>query len=241
MEVIPKLSLSQFTVSELLKTAKSSLTITEPLLETYPIITRQVDPISASVMRVTDIDNSEQKSDRTEVIQELDGTVDELIPLCVADLKSNIKKRRYNPVCADSSELVLNMFDKRDHHQLYYGGYSNQGRELSALIAELFAPENDEHRENSGIADLLNHLKESYEALQTELEARLNEGNLDSTLKEEKQILRYRLEKLFHVIDVNIVDAVDGFPEIHTPISELITSVMGEYRARVTRKANKSN
>ncbi len=240
MNAIPKLSLSQFTVSELLTTAKSSLTITKPLLELHPIVNRQTEKIAASVKRVVDIDNTEQKSDRTDPIRELDDTLDELIPLCVDDLKSNVKKKRYNASRAESSKIQLNMFDKRDRHQLYYGGYTNQGREVSALLADIFAPENDEHREKSGIADMLNHLKETYTELERELEARLNEGNLSSTLKDEKAELRYRLEKLFHIIDVNIVDDVEGFSEVQVPVNELISSVMAEYRGRITRKENKS-
>ncbi len=238
MNTIQSISLSQFQTSELIQTGTSSLFIAQPLAETHPHIARQTMAIKTALDTLIEIDNTSQKSEHSAPIKELDNNVDELLPLIVSDLESNVKKKRFYRVRAESSEVILNLFAKRDRQKLYYGGYTSQGREISALFSELFSPEFEMHRANSGIGDLFDALKENFDELTIKLDARLHEGNLITSTKEAKGMLRYRLETLFTYVDANILDKVDGFESLETPMNELVSRMMSEYRARITRKEN---
>ncbi len=230
--------MSQLTTSELLKSGKTLVSITQPLVPTHPFIDRQTVGINDAITNLTNVDNEVRAHEETEEIRRLDGSVDMLIPLIEDDLRGSVKKAAFARAASESAEIILNLFAKRDRQKLIYGSYADQGREADALFAELFSPEYTEHLEKSNIKDMADALLRDYTELQKLLKQRLNEGNYTTTQKEEKTKLRYRMDKLLSHIDANILDNVDGFAAIETPVNEMVTEIMSDYKKRVTRKAN---
>ncbi len=240
MNAIKTISLSRLTVNELSRTGTSLTSITESLM-TDAYIARQVHEITGSLSTVRKIKSTDLASGFTDGIHDTDHDVDELLPMIEDDLKSSVNKKRFFKAKGESAERILKLIALRDRKKLFYGGYTDQGEEIRTLFSDLFSPEYDAHREASGAAPLFDTLKERFTTLSELLQARLDEDSMPSTQREQKRILRYRIEKLISYIDTNIVDKVEGFEAIHTPLNELITDVMGEYKARVTRKENQGN
>ncbi len=240
MSIIQQISLSQFTTKELQKTATVLPSIVNELAETHPYIARNVSHISNAVDILVDIDNTIRGSELSDVIDSDDDELDSLLPLCKDHLETAVKSIKYYPLPAAASVELLKLWNKRDQKELVHGGYSSQGKEVTALLKDIFHPSQDENRAASGVEPMLLDVKASFESLQKNLEARLNEGNFPSTQKEQKKILRYRLDLLLSYIDGNVTDGINEFEAVKTPVNELITEMMSEYRSRVTRKANKS-
>ena len=238
MNHLKALSLSQLTTSELLSGSKNIVAITESLMATDPYISRQVGGLNGAITSLADIDNEERTNEHTQAIRTLDAEVDILLPLIEDDLKGTIKKAVFNPDSALSAEALLLLFNKRDRTKLIYGSYVDQGREINALFAELFAPEYATHLSIAGIEPMTSKLNSTYSQLQGLLNERLNQGNFETTQKEQKRVLRYRLDKLLSYLEANVHDNIDGFSVIETPVNELITDIMADYRARQTRKEN---
>ncbi len=240
MNAIKSISLSGLSINELSRTGTSLITLTEPLMDdTY--VARQIDAITGSLSTVRKIKSTDLASGFTDGIQDADHDVDELLPMIETDLKSSVEKKRFFQVKGESAETLLKLFRLRDRKKLFFGGYTDQGEELRTLFTDLFSPEYDAHREASGAAPLFDMLKVRFEELSSLLQARLDEESMPSTQREQKRILRYRLDRLIAYIDTNVVDEVEGFDAIHAPLNELITDVMGEYKARVSRKEKQGN
>ncbi len=240
MNIVKPISLSQITTSELLKGGKSLLSITESLTLTYTFVARQRAGIEDAIAKLAMVDNEERTHENTPEIRQLDGSVDMLIPLIEDDLQGTVKKAAFMPDAADSAKKILELYAKRNRKKLIYGSYTDQGREADALFSELFSDEFTDHRNIAGISAMADKLLADYTELQKLLNERLNQGNFATTQKEQKGLLRYRMDKLLSHIDVNIFDEVEGFPAIETPVNELITEIMSEYKARITRKENKA-
>lgn len=241
MSSINPISLSQLSTKELQKTATVLPSILEQLAEKHAYIARNVSCINEAVDILVDIDNTPRGSELSEIIEADDGMLDAVLPLCKDHLESAAKLIKYYPVQGEASQELLKLWEKRDQKALLHGGYTAQGKEMTALLKDIFDPSQDENRAASGAEPMLNDAKNYYESLQRNLEARLNEEKLPSTQKEQKKILRYRLDLLLSYIEGNVTDGIKDFESIKTPVNELITEVMSEYRSRVTRKANKSN
>ncbi len=236
MNTIKPISISQLNTDELIKTGRSITTLTNSLREAYPFVDRHITAIKVSLGDIATIDGTEQKKESTKSVQYLDERLDKLLPLIESDLEGSVAKKEFFPTKATAAEAILALFQKRDRKKLFFGSYVAQGREMEALKKELYSSEYEPHIENSGIADLFEALLDTYSDLTYSLNERLNEGNLSTTLKEQKGILRYRLDKLISYIDVNILDNIDGFSVVQTPINELVTEIMSDYKARMTRK-----
>lgn len=239
MEVISPISLSCLNVKELSRTGNTLISILEPLMvDEY--IARQVHQISEAMNILMEIKSTPQGSELTDEIHEVDHDVDELLPICEDDLKSSISKKRFFPAKGEAAERLLKLFDMRDRRTLMHGGYTDQGNEIRILFKDLFSPEYDADRLASEASPIFDTLKERFEKLSELLEARLNEGNLPSTQKEQKGILRYRIETLLTYLDSNIYDEITGFDAVSTPVNELVKDIMAEYKARITRKMNQA-
>lgn len=238
MKQLKPISLSQLNTDELFKTGKALLELGKPLEELSDFAERNLYNIRKALLTQAEIDNEELTKEETEEIRDLDGKLDALLPIIESDLQGNVKKAEFYPQKGESSSAILTLFEKRDRKKLFYGGYSAQGREMEALRAELFTPEFDLHRENSGISELFTALDTTYVELQKHLNNRLSEGNLKVTLKEIKGEMRYRIEALLSYIDVNINDGIGVYENLTTPINQLITEVMQAYKTRMTLKAN---
>ncbi len=240
MNAIKSISLSCLNINELSRTGTSLTTLTESLM-TDVYIARQVSAITGSLSTVRKIKSTDLASGFTDGIQDADHDVDELLPMIETDLKSSVDKKRFFQAKGESAEALLKLFQLRDRKKLFFGGYTDQGEEIRTLFSDLFSSKYDVHRETSGAAPLFDTLKERFTTLSELLQARLDEESMPSTQREQKRILRYRLDKLIAYIDTNVVDEVEGFDAIHAPLNELITDVMGEYKARVSRKENQGN
>ncbi len=239
MNSLKQISLSRLNTEELLKTARSISAITKSILEQSNYIARNCFIVNQTLQNVAVIDSTEQKKESTKGIQELDTRFDNLLLVIEDDLKSSVRKHEFYPTKAAAAEDLIALFAKRDRNKLFFGSYGAQGREMEALKKELYAPEYDQRRADSGIGDLFDALLVTFDELSTLLNIRLNEGNLKMTLRDAKTILRYRLEAMLSYIDVNITDNATGFKALETPLNELITEVMADYKKRVTRKENK--
>ncbi len=239
MNNVKPISLSQYTTSELLKSGKSLNSITESLTLTHEFVARQRAGIAEAIAKLAQVDNEERTQEHTEEIQSLDASVDMLVPLIEDDLQGTINKAAFRPGPAKSAAAILPLFAKRDRKKMIHGGYADQGRELGALFSELFSEPFAEHLKVSAIAPMAEKLRSDFNQLQLLLNDRLSKGNFETTQKEQKIALRYRMENLLSHIDVNILDGVEGFAEIQTPVNELITSSMADYKARITRKENR--
>lgn len=238
MNTIEPLSLTRFTTNELVKTGKGVADLAEQLAATSPFIARNVSAIKATLATIAEIDNKDPKKSHTDEIVELDRKLDALLPVTEGALLSNVKSADFFPEKGAASAVIIAAFEKRDRQALFHGSYSAQGREMSALLQEIYAEENAQHRTDSGCAPQLDALNDTFTRLNVLINERRSEGNLPSTLKEQKSILRYRVERLLSYIDANILDEVEGFAEIKTPMNQLVTEIMSEYRARMTRKKN---
>jgi hypothetical protein len=236
MEKIQPVSLSQFTTGELQKTSTHLTSLVEPYIEFHPFIARQVNNLIGAVDILVDIDRTVLASEHTDDIQADDGDIDTLIPMIWDNLKNSVEAKSFFSEKGEASEILIKFFENRDRKELIYGGFTNQGKEITALLKDVFDPSMDANRVASGVEPMLLLLERKFDSLNANLEARLKEGNMPSTQKEQKKILRYRLDNLLTHIDVNIVDGVEGFESLRTPVNELITVIMSEYRARVTRK-----
>lgn len=238
MNTVDAISVSRLSTNELVKCAKGIDSIVEHLLEESGFIKRNTEVIKNSLVEIANIDNRELTKEETEEITALDDKLDTLLPITQNALESNVNSGDFFPEKADASEAFLNAYAKRNRKDLFYGSYSAQGREVSALIQEIFAPENDQNRLNSGCVPYFDAINDIFSQLNTLLDKRRRRGNLPTTLKEQKGILRYRIERIISYVDANILDNVEGFSALQTPLNELITEVMAEYKARMTRKKN---
>lgn len=239
MNTVKKIALSRLNPVELSHTGTLLCSFMEPLLSDAHV-SRQVHAITDALNELMKIANTPQGSELTDEIHDEDHEVDELLLICLDDLESSISKKRFFPMKAEAAAALKVLFDKRDRKKLLFGGYTDQGNEIRSLFSELFSEPFKTYREESGAAPIFNELKARFARLSELLEARLNEGKLPTTSKEQRGILRYRLGKLLSYIDVNIFDDIAGFADVKTPVNELITDIMSQYRARMTRKENKT-
>ncbi len=185
-------------------------------LTSLPFVVRQRDGIADAIAKLAQVDNEERTQEHTEEIQSLDASVDMLVPLIEDDLKGTVRKAAFKPAPAKSAKAILGLFAKRDRKKMIYGSYADQGRELGAIFAELFSEPFAEHLNISGIAPMAEKLLADYTELHKLLDDRHNKGNFSTTLKEQKQVLRYRMDKLLSHIDVNIFDEVEGCAALET-------------------------
>ncbi len=241
MNAIEPLSLSKLGTGLLQSTSTRLASIVAPLELNHPVISRQVSEIKTAVGMLVEIDRTPRASDVTETINADDNDIDSLLPMIINNLESSIEMKQFNVKKGEAAEAQLKLIEQRDRKALISGGFVDQGNELTTLLTDMFEPSNDESRIASGIDQMIQLVKTKFESLQINLERRLNEGKQVTSTAEQKKILRYRLDRLLAYIDVNVVDQVDGFDAVKTPVNELIAEVMGQYRASVTRKANKNN
>jgi len=241
MNVIEPLSLSKLPTGLLQNASTRLVSIVEPLEPNHPVIARQSSEIKSAAGMLVEIDRTPRASDVTGTINADDGDIDSLLPMIINNLESSIEMKQFNKEKGEAAETQLKLIDQRDRKALLHGGFVDQGKELTSLLADILDPSNDESRIASGIDQMVQLVNTKFESLQINLERRLNEGNLKSTTTEQKKILRYRMDRLLAYIDVNVVDNVEGFEAVKTPVNELITEIMGLYRAKVTRKENKNN
>ncbi len=239
--VIESLSVSRLTTSELIDTSSQLISITQTLAEQHAFIARQSSALDLSIGALVDIERTPLGSDRTEMINSDDAQQDMLVALIEDHLEAGAKTEAFFPEKASACKVLLSFYGNRDRETLMRGSLRDQGVEMRALLADLLDPSQDENRTASGCEPMIQKLNEVFLSLQKNREARNNEGNLPTSTTEQKRILRYRIDKLLSFIDVNIIDGIEGFDTVKTPVNELITEVMSEYRARVTRKANANN
>lgn len=200
-------------------------------------LARQVMVLDKALKVVVDIDNTPLGSNETPEIKATDAVFDKLLVNCRDALNLNVEMNEPGTPKHDSSKALLALLSKRTS-ALYYGGYAAQGSEFESLAAELFLPVNDKSRKDSELDPFFEKLKTTYAKLKQLLTARLSEGNLPTTLKDQKEVLRFRVNAILTHIDTEIEDKVPGVLAVQTPINELITEIMGHHRSAETRKAN---
>jgi ATP-dependent protease HslVU (ClpYQ) peptidase subunit len=94
--------------------------------------------------------------------------------------------------------------------------------------------------EQVGLKDSFTALKNAREQLISLSDARRRKNQPDTTLTQQHDEMRHRLEVALVVADANCSDAVAGYESLADPPNELITEVMSRYRARMTRAKNRS-
>ncbi|MGM0443694.1 MAG: hypothetical protein ACQEQV_05850 [Fibrobacterota bacterium] len=237
MNHLKEIALSRLTTGEVRQTASRMISVVDPLMsDAY--VARQTQAVQDALDMLIRIDNTPAGSDLTDAIHRADDEVDRLLPLIESHLENSAGMGEFMPQQGDAAQVLLQLFEKRDRRKMIYGSYNDQSNEVESLFAELFADEYAQERTDSGIEALLTRLKASYEERNRLLEARLREDDIPTTTREQKQIIRYRLDALLHFLDTNIVDEIEGYPALAAPINELITDIMAQYRARLTRLEN---
>lgn len=237
MNEIEELRMSLLSTNELSKTGESLVSITKPLHgDVY--VDRQNTKITESVDILTTIPSTPQGSDLTESINGVDNEIDRLLPLLENTLKANVEQYAFFQEKAQASSQLLKVFGLCDRKKLLYGGYADQGAEIAKLFKHILTDELATIRETSGTAPIWMALEKWNEKLKELLELRLNEGKLPTTTKDQRRKLKFRINNLLTYLNANIVDGVEGFDVVQTPVNELITDVMSAVRARKTRKSN---
>lgn len=238
MLIIKDPALSKLSTPELRTLADGTITTLSPFAASHPLIDRSLEVVKGSLSAITNINNTPQGSDITEEIRTVDGDMDASLRLAREVMQANVNMAAYNPAKAAASEKLLSVMSKRSS-ALFSGGYVEQGAEVTDFLSDVFTDELADTREDSGVAPILETIKDQFSQLKELLAARAAEDTAPTTVKEQKQIIRYRLEKLYHYVDINCVDEIDGFTEVITPLNDIITSVMSQYRARETRRQNR--
>ncbi len=239
MNTLDRISYSRLSGSQLERMATTALSLLASLDDPY--IARQHAALVAALGMHREIRGSSAQSQYTPQINAADDMVDQLVPMLEETLKTAVSQRMFMAERAASAELLIGVMQQCDRQKLLYGGYSDQGAELAVLFQKLFAPENDSHLLTAGVMPICTALKKHAEELQALREARLSEESIGTTTREQRAIIRYRLEVLFTYVDSNIADEVAEFIALALPFGELISEVMTEYKASVTRKSKQNN
>jgi len=241
VNTIQSISLSQFNTGEFIDTSSQLVSIVEPLVVSDQFIARQVSQIKESVETLVTIERTPRGSDLTDLIAGDDSEQDILVALIWDHLETGAKSGAFFPEKAEACSTILKFYENRNREVLLRGSLRTQGVEMRALLADLLDLDQVDNLITAGIDQMVAKLNELFESLQAHREARNNEGNLPSTKTDEKKILRYRLDKMLSYIDCNILDEVAGFESVRTPVNEVISKVMAQYRARTTRKESSNN
>jgi len=205
-------------------------------LKTESFVTRQTAAIHGALGLPRVISNTVRTSDKTETIGALDDEIDELLLVFISNLESAIKNTRFEPKKAEAAKPLLAIVQKRNRQNLIHGGYIPQGEEIRTLFDDILKPELKELRETAGVEPVLAIIKNNFDQLSTLLDARAGEGNLPTTQKEQRRILRYRIDKLLSFLDANITDNVDGYAPLKDKVNGFITDLMAKVDAAKTRK-----
>jgi hypothetical protein len=241
MNVIDPVSLSQLNSGEMIDTSSQLVSIVKPLTKNHDYIARQVFQIKASLKALVSIERTPGESEPTDPISGDDNDLDMLIALIWETLESGEKSGEFFRAKAIACQELLKFFKKRNREVLLRGSFSDQRVEVSALLSDLLHDSQALNRTASRVGGMIFRLAEIFEAQQDHPDDRNSDDNLPSTKREEKKILRYRLEKLLAFVDVNIVDKVDGFEAVKSPVNEVINGIMSGYRARVMKTNSENN
>lgn len=238
MNTTTPIALTMLNANLLGRTSTSLVSIVNSLATDHPFIARQVQGITTAQETIHGLKSTTQESEHTVEIHEIDAEIDAVLPVIEDDLESSSNKKMFFRAKGESAEKLLDLWKLRDRRKLIYGGYADQGEEIRILLKDVFDPAMDADRTASGSEPLFIYLKEKFARLNELLELRLTRGNSETTQREQRKIMHYRIDKLIAYIDANILDNVEGFADIQTPINELFTEVMAQYKAEKTRKEN---
>jgi len=219
-----------------------AISITQSVCEGSEYLTRHRDALLEAVNDLRTIQNLTPTNSITNSIDELETKQDSLLLNAKRMLESQMDDAMAEvfPGKAEVSKLIYSLFAKRTN-DLYYGSYTRQQFEISAIFEELFAPALDIAREESGLAPLFESIKTVNSELLSAMEERLNAPKQEKSTREVKKVMRFRLDKILKHIAGNCVDRIEPFMAIADPVNDLITENMALYRARKTRRANSMN
>lgn len=239
MNRLKPLSLSQLTVSQLRNIAIQTMLITKTLVETDPHIKKQHEVMTKSSDTIDQIYTHSKVNEKTEELDQADNVQDDVLTGIRDYAKGLISLKRFNTDTAEAAEKIVNHMESYGP-ELFYGGYKKQSDLVPTFVKAMRNEEFAPLVETAGISHLIDGLdissKRVIELYQEKLQASTKP---DSTLTEEKKVLRYRINGLLTYLDLNITDGVEAFVPMETPLNELITDAMTEIRAKQTRKESK--
>lgn len=236
MNKLKPLSQSLLSASQLQRIATQTMIITQPLVESDPFIKKQHEELTESSNNIDKIYAYSSINKKTEELLEADDMMDNIITGIRDYLKGLISLHLFEPAKASAAETILEHMDSYGP-KLFYGGYEKQAALIPAFVKSVKDEEFAPMLTTAGIAHLIDGLDLSSQKVIRLYQEKLQASQRpDSTMAEEKKILRYRINGLLSYLDVNIVDQVDAFVPMETPLNELITDVMGQLRAKQTRK-----
>ena len=204
-----------------------ALSITESVSETSEYLTRHRNALLEAVNDLRTIQNFTPTNSLTSSIDELETKQRSLLINAKRILESQMDHTMAEvfPVKADVSKKVYALFAKRTS-DLFYGSYTRQQFEISALFEDLFTGSRDTMRQQSGLAPLFDSIKAVNSELLSAMEERLNSPKQEKSTREVKTIMRFRLDKILNHIAGNCVDRIEPFMAIADPVNDLITENM---------------
>lgn len=241
MNLLKPVSQSQFSTTLLQFFAMKTMGLIAPLTESDAYLQNQKVAIEGATSAIDTLLAHSKVNEKTAELAEEDDVQDEILIGIRDYLKGIIGLRQFDAVKADASEKILQKMNSYGA-DLLYGGYEKQAALVPSFLNSMKEPLFATAIELVGIGHLIEGLTTSHDKVTVLYQEKLKATvKPDTTMREEKKIIRYRLDLLLSYIEGNLADGVSAFTALEDPMNELITDVMSQYRAQQTRKENKAN
>jgi len=238
MKQLKQLSHSRLTTSQLQFFSLQAMGLIAPLLEKSPFLSRQHDELQGSIDSIESLTGLSRKESGTEELSEADNYQDQILMAIRDTCKAKAAAEWHNKAAAESGIIVLSIMNEFGK-DLIYGNYDQQSVAVPSFIKKMTEIENVEHAQKTETSNFIAALKPAHETFKDLYTKKLigTESPVTS-ITEEKKNLRYRLDGLLSYLDVQIADGVEEYSAVKTPMNQLITEVMSQVKANLTRNEN---
>ncbi len=238
MKQLKQLSHSRLTTSQLQFFSLQAMGLIIPLLEKSSFLSRQHDEIKGSTEAIESLTGLSRKEIGTEELTEADTHQDHILMAIRDTCKAKASAGWYNRDAAESGVTVLTIMNEFGK-DLIYGNYDQQAVAIPSFIKKMTEIENVEHAQKSGTAEFVSALTPAHNTFKDLYNQKLTATEQPlTTVTDEKKNLRYRIDGVLTYLDLQIADGVEEYSAVKAPMNLLITEVMSQVKANLTRNEN---
>lgn len=236
MRILKPLSHSKLSTTQIHFFTLNLLDFIAPFREKDPLLNNQYKVLERSCDAIGTLLSLSRKNAKTKELLDTDNRQDQLLRGIRDYLKGLCAISQFDKERAVASEKVLKIIQSfgRD---LFYGSYTKQAALISSFIHTMREPAWHPVLESAGITHMINELEETYTRVQNihieKLEAAVRPN---TSIKKEKRVLQYRISLLLPYLEIHLADRNEAYLALEEPLNNLITDVMKQYHAKISRK-----
>ncbi len=235
MSSLKSLPSSLLTTSQLKNIAIQTMKLTESFIESNDFINDQHVAMGKSITMIDKIHAYSQVNKKTEDFTRADDVLDDVLTGIRDYLKGAVSLRRFDQNKGDAAERIIHHMESYGK-ELFYGSYDKQADLVPSFVKSV-REQYAEDLETAVMAHLIDGLSLASEAVINLYNEKLGaQKKPESTMADEKKVIRYRIDGLLSYLDVRITDAIEAYVPLQETLNELITEVMTHVRANQTRK-----